>query len=187
MSASAAWEVAGTKMARSSATWCIVVSFVCITIFSLSSTGQTVGKPSKPMVIRHLHSGKFLSFSAADGLFRAAGNETRPAKFRMVYLSPELVISLRQQLDAGAAVTKSPTAQAVEHAKDYLDLLLKHQPDDLEAVSAARQALDEAKLANGPQHSDCYQSAEAAFKTADDAVVALHVEIAEAVEGHSTK
>lgn len=62
-----------------------------------SSAGKTLGKPSAPLMLRHEASSKLLAFSPADGLFRAASNETTPARFKMVYVSHELVASLRQQ------------------------------------------------------------------------------------------
>ena len=89
-----------------------------------------------------------------------------------------IVVSLRKQIEAGTA-PESPTAVAVKQAKTLLDLLVEHEPDELEQIQEARSALDKAKIANGSRESDCYQSAEAALKQAEDAVDALQAEIEE--------
>ena len=52
-----------------------------------------------------------------------------------------------------------------------------YEPDEVEQIREARSALDQAKIANGPRESDCYQSAEAALKQAEDAVDAIHADI----------
>ena len=70
-----------------------------------------------------------------------------------------LVKSLRAKLEA-ADQLRSESAIAVDNAKQRLELLLKHMPDDAERIEEARTALDDAKLANGSKESDCFQSAE---------------------------
>jgi len=94
-----------------------------------------------------------------------------------------LVVGLRKKLEAGTA-PESPTARAVREAKTLLDLLLEHDSDATERIQEARSALDHAKIANGPRESDCYHSAEAALKQAEDAVDAIHADI-ESVEVNS--
>ena len=87
-----------------------------------------------------------------------------------------ITVSLRKQLDSGTA-PESTTAAAVRQARTLLDLLLEHQPDEVEQIREARSALDQAKIANGSRESDCYQSAEAALRQAEEAVDAIHAEI----------
>ena len=87
-----------------------------------------------------------------------------------------IVVALRKQIQADA-VPESPTALAVKEAKHLLELLLEHQPDGAEAIRDARCALDQAKIANGSRESDCYQSAEAALKQAEDTVSSIHGDI----------
>ena len=75
----------------------------------------------------------------------------------LALLGPDnaIVKGLHAQLDT-AKELQSPTAVAVEQAKTLLDLLLKYEPDDREAIQEARAALDAAKIANGSKESDCY-------------------------------
>ena len=87
-----------------------------------------------------------------------------------------IVVSLRKKLEAGTA-PESPTARAVREAKQLLDLLVEHDPNAADRIQEARSALDKAKIANGSRESDCYQSAEAALKQAEDAVEAIHADI----------
>jgi hypothetical protein len=87
-----------------------------------------------------------------------------------------IVLGLRKKIDAGA-VPESQTAVAVRNAKTLLDLLVDNEPDDHEGILEARSALDAAKIANGSRESDCYQSAEAAHKQAQDVVDAIHADI----------
>ena len=96
----------------------------------------------------------------------------------LAQLGPDNIVvkGLRAQLDT-ATQLQSPTAVAVEQAKTLLDLLLKHEPDDREAIQEARAALDAAKMGNGPRESDCYQSAETALKQATATVDSIHEEI----------
>ena len=54
---------------------------------------------------------------------------------------------------------------------------MEHQPGEADAIRQARAALDAAKIANGSRESDCFQSAEAALKQAEEAVEAVHADI----------
>ena len=68
--------------------------------------------------------------------------------------------------DYNAFMTDAQKSKAVKTAKKQLYDLIEFIPEDKEGIEAARVRLDAAKVANGAKESDCFQSAEAAFKNA---------------------